>query len=209
MSKLDSFFSYLEELYPEPTCELNYNKDYELLMAVVLSAQTTDKRVNEVTKVLFSKYPNLKAIIDASRDDLLKIIKPIGMYQRKTTFVQNIASDLYYKYKGRVPHERESLESLSGVGRKVANVVLSILFNEPCIAVDTHVSRVAKRLGIANKNDDVNIIEYKLNKALPKDKLADSHYRMVLYGRYHCQAIKPNCSNCKVKQICKYEKKDR
>ena len=198
---------YLDELFPNPRCELNYDKDYELLIAVMLSAQTTDKRVNMVTKILFSKYDTLEKLSNAEVNDIIEIIKPIGTFNKKALNVISIAQSLLKDKNGIVPNDREYLESLSGVGRKTTNVVLSNLYNVPCIAVDTHVSRVSKRLGIAKKNDDVLVIEKKLNKKFPKEKLCRLHHQLVLFGRYHCKAKTPLCENCKLKDICKEKKK--
>lgn len=194
---------YLDELFPNPRCELNYNKDYELLIAVVLSAQTTDKRVNSVTPILFDKYKNLEELSRADVNDIAKIIKPIGTFNKKAMFVKEIATILNEQYNGKVPNDRMSLEKMPGVGRKTTNVVLSVLFNVPAIAVDTHVSRVSKRLGFAKKNDDVGIIEKKLMKKFDKSTWSKRHHQLVLFGRYHCKATSPNCSNCKLKSICK------
>lgn len=198
---MNKIFEYLDELFPNPKCELNYTKDYELLISVMLSAQTTDKRVNSVTNILYSKYPTLDALKNANIEDIKKIIRPIGTFNKKSENVLNIASKL--ANIGYVPNDRTFLESLAGVGRKTTNVVLSELYNEPFIAVDTHISRVSKRLGLASKNDDVLKIEKKLYKKIPKDKVNRLHHQLVLFGRYHCTAIKPNCENCKLKDICK------
>jgi len=195
--------SYLDELFPNPKCELDFNKDYELLIAVVLSAQTTDKRVNSVTSVLFSKYPNLDALSRANIEDICNIIKPIGTYHKKAIFVKEIASILLKDYEGKVPNDRNSLEKMPGVGRKTTNVVLSVLFNEPAIAVDTHVSRVSKRLGLASINDDVLKVEKKLMKKIDKSNWSRRHHQLVLFGRYHCKAMSPQCEACKLKDICK------
>lgn len=195
--------NYLDELFPNPRCELEYNKDYELLIAVMLSAQTTDKRVNEVTKELFSKYDSLEKLSSANIEDIKTIIKPIGTFNKKASNIIEISKSLINNKNGVVPNDRNYLESLNGVGRKTINVVLSNLYNVPCIAVDTHVSRVSKRLGLAKENDDVLKIEKKLNKKIPKDKLCRMHHQLVLFGRYHCKAINPNCNNCKLRDICK------
>ena len=206
---MNEIIEYLEKLIPNAVCELNYNKDYELLIAVMLSAQTTDKKVNMVTSVLFEKYPSLEALRDSDINDIIEIIRPIGTFNKKAFNVKSIAHELILKQNGMVPNDRKFLESLSGVGRKTANVVLSNLYNEPCIAVDTHVSRVSKRLGIAKESDDVLIIEKKLTKKIPKDKINRMHHQLVLFGRYYCKAIKPECMNCKLKDICKYYKKNQ
>lgn len=195
---------YLDEIIPNPKCELEYHKDYELLIATMLSAQTTDKRVNSVTKILFQKYPSLEDLKNAPIEDIKKIIRPIGTYNKKAENIKKIADELIKN--GGLPNDRKFLESLSGVGRKTTNLVLSTIYNEPYIAVDTHVTRVSKRLGIANKNDDVLVIEKKLNKVFPKEKLNRLHHQLVLFGRYYCKAKNPLCEDCKLKDICK---KDR
>lgn len=201
---MNEIINYLDELIPNPKCELNYNKDYELLIATMLSAQTTDKRVNEVTEVLFKKYPNLEALRKANIDDIIDIIKPIGTYNKKAKNIIDIANKLKEK-NDIVPNDREFLESLPGVGRKTTNVVLSNIYNIPCIAVDTHVHRVSIRLGIAKKNDDVYTTEKKLSKKFKDYDLCRLHHQLVLFGRYYCKAINPNCENCKLKNICKKE----
>lgn len=200
--KSSEIIKYLDEVIPEPKCELEYNKDYELLIATMLSAQTTDKRVNMVTRVLFKKYPTLEAMKDANIEDLKEIVKPIGTFNKKALNIKNIAFELLDKANGIVPNDRKFLESLSGVGRKTTNVVLSNIYNVPCIAVDTHVSRVSKRLGIANENDDVSIIEKKLNKSFKNEDLCRLHHQLVLFGRYYCKAVKPECAGCKLKKYC-------
>ena len=200
---MNSIIEYLDELFPNPRCELNYNKDYELLIAVMLSAQTTDKRVNMVTDILFKKYNTLDKLANANLNDIINIIRPIGTFNKKANNIISISKSLIEDKNGIVPNDRNYLESLSGVGRKTTNVVLSNLYGVPCIAVDTHVSRVSKRLGIAKKNDDVLVIEKKLNKFFPKEKLNRLHHQLVLFGRYFCKAQKPNCENCKLKNICK------
>lgn len=204
---MTDIIDYLEEILPNAKCELNYTKDYELLLAVMLSAQTTDKRVNMVTQVLFDKYPTLEALRDADINDIMNIIRPIGTFHKKALNIQSIASTLLKETGGIVPYDRAFLESLNGVGRKTANVVLSNLYNEPVIAVDTHVSRVSKRLGLSKENDDVLVIEKKLTKKIPKEKLNKMHHQLVLFGRYYCKAINPLCMECKLKDKCKYYKK--
>jgi len=195
---------YLDELFPKPRCELNYNKDYELLIAVMLSAQTTDKRVNMVTKELFKKYDTLKKLSNANVDDIIKIIKPIGTFNKKAQNIVSISKSLLDDKNGIVPNDRVYLESLPGVGRKTVNVVLANLFNEPLIAVDTHVSRVSIRLGLAQENDDVFVIEKKLNRKFDKKILGRLHHQLVLFGRYYCKSKSPLCENCKLQNICRY-----
>ena len=200
--KNSEIISFLDEIIPNPKCELEYNKDYELLIATMLSAQTTDKRVNMVTRVLFKKYPTLEDLRDADIEDLKEIIKPIGTFNKKALNIKDIASQLLDNSNGIVPNDRVFLESLSGVGRKTTNVVLSNIYNVPCIAVDTHVARVSKRLGIARGNDDVYMIEKKLNRNFKNNDLCRLHHQLVLFGRYYCKAIKPECDNCKLKKYC-------
>ena len=198
-------FDYLDYLYPNPKCELNYNKDYELLIATLLSAQTTDKRVNKVTEVLFNKYQSIEELSKANISDIENIIREIGTFRRKAIYVHEITKKLYEDGYDYVPNDRKYIESLPGVGHKTANVFLSNIYNEPTIAVDTHVTRVSKRLGLANKNDDVVKIENKLMKKVPKDRWSRTHHQLVLFGRYHCKAISPLCDNCKIKEYCKYK----
>ena len=206
--KIDSIESYLEELYPDARCELNYNKDYELLIATMLSAQTTDKRVNLVTAELFKKYNTLSKLKKAPLEDVSNIIRSLGSFRKKALYTKEIARIIDDDYNGVVPNNRKALESIPGVGRKTTNVVLSNLYDVPNIAVDTHVERVSKRLNLANSTDDVLTIEKKLMKFYDKEKWAKRHLQMVLFGRYYCKAKKPECTNCKLKEICKEKRKE-
>lgn len=199
--------NYLDDLFPNPKCELNYIKDYELLMAIVLSAQSTDKRVNMCTQILFKKYNSLRKIIEAPVECIEEIIRPIGSFHKKCEYIKNIAIILMEKYEGMVPTDREQLEKLPGVGRKTTNVFLSEYYNVPAIAVDTHVERVSKRLKLVNKKDSVKIIELKLMKKFKKEEWSKRHLQMVLFGRYYCKALKPICSNCELSDICIEKKK--
>jgi len=200
---INEVLNYLDNMYPNPKCELNYSKDYELLIAVMLSAQTTDKRVNKVTQVLFKKYPSIKALSDAKISDIEDIIKEIGTFRRKAIYVHEITKKLDDDGYDYVPNDRKYIESLPGVGHKSANVFLSNIYNEPTIAVDTHVARISKRLGIVRNSDNVSIIEKKLMKKIPKDRWSKTHHQLVLFGRYHCKAMNPDCLNCKIKDYCK------
>ncbi len=201
---MNNILAYLDELYPNPKCELEYSKDYELLIAIVLSAQTTDKRVNIVDKELFTKYDTLDKLAHANPQDIAKIIKSIGTYTKKSEYVVAIAKLLVQDDYYCIPNDRQYLEKLPGVGRKTINVFLSIIYNEPCIAVDTHVNRVSKRLGLAKEMDSVLQVEHKLMKKIPKEKWNKAHHQLVFFGRYQCKALKPNCTNCKLKEQCKY-----
>lgn len=205
MNKEKEILNYLNEIIPNPVCELNYNKDYELLLAVMLSAQTKDARVNKVTKVLFNKYDSLKKLKKANIKDIENIIKELGSYHKKSEAVINIAKILDEKYNGKVINNRKVLENLPMVGRKTTNVVLSELFNEPTIAVDTHVERVSKRLGLVKKDDDVIKIEEKLKRKFDKNIWSKLHKQFVLFGRYYCTSKKPSCNKCKLQMYCKKE----
>lgn len=204
--KINEILSGLDKMIENPRCELDYKKDYELLIATVLSAQCTDARVNKVTKVLWSKY-DLKSLSNAKKSDIEKIIYSCGNYKKKSEYIINIAKNLLKDYDGIVPNDREYLESLSGVGRKTVNVVLSNIYNEPLIAVDTHVDRVSKRLGLANDEDNVLQVENKLMKKIPKNLWSRTHHQLVLFGRYICKSKKPNCNECLLTSYCKYYKK--
>lgn len=205
MSNINTILNYLDELIPNPKCELEYNKDYELLIAVMLSAQTTDKRVNQVTKELFKKYNTLDKLKDAELSDIQSYIKVLGNYTKKSKAVIDIANTLYNKYDKKVPNNRTLLEDLPMVGRKTTNVVLSELYGIPNIAVDTHVERVSKRLKLAKDKSSVLEVENALKRKVPKDKWIRFHHQMVLFGRYYCTAKNPKCNDCKLKDICKHK----
>ena len=208
MNRVESIEEYLEELIPNPVCELNYSKDYELLLSIMLSAQTTDKRVNKVTKILYSKYDSLEKLKDADLEDIKKIIREIGSFNKKAFYVKEIASTLVNEYNGNVPRKREILESLPGIGRKTVNVFFSELDIEPNIAVDTHVERVSKRLYLAKESDNVLDVEMKLRRKFKRKNWNKRHLQLVLFGRYYCRAIKPECDTCKLKNMCRYYKKE-
>ncbi len=196
----------MDELFFDARCELEYQKDYELLLATVLSAQCTDSRVNQVTKKLFSKY-DIFSLSRASLKEIEEIIRPVGTYTRKAYYLQEIAKSLVQNYNGVVPNNREYLESLPGIGRKTCNVVLSNIYDIPAIAVDTHVERVSKRLKLANPNDTVIVVEKKLMKKFPKEKWSRLHHQLVLFGRYKCKSLSPKCDDCKLQEFCTYYKK--
>ncbi len=207
MNKEQTIYEYLSLLIPNPKCELNYNTDYELLIAIMLSAQTTDKRVNKVTSILFNKYPNLKTLKDANPEDIEQIVRELGSFHKKSKAVIDIANIIYNNYNEIVPQKRFLLEQLPLVGRKTTNVFLSEYYKVPNIAVDTHVERVSKRLKLAKEKDTVLEIEKKLKRKFPKETWNDLHLRLVLFGRYYCTARTPNCKNCKLKEYCNYKNK--
>ena len=208
MMMMNKLLDYLDYLFPNPKCELIYQKDYQLLMAVVLSAQSTDKRVNSVTPIIFSKYSTLEDLKKANLSDLEEIIRPVGSFRKKAAFLKGIATRLVDEFNGVVPIDREVLESFPGVGRKTVNVFLGEFYGVPAIAVDTHVERVSKRLKLAYLNDSVLDVERKLMKKVPKDRWARFHLQMVLFGRYYCKAVKPLCKDCPLKEFCREKKKN-
>ena len=193
----------LNRLYPDAHCELNHSDSFELLIAVVLSAQTTDVSVNRVTPALFEKYPDAISLSEASEEDVMRLIHSIGLYKNKSRNIINLAKELVKRFDGEVPSKREELESLPGVGRKTANVVLSNCFDYPAFAVDTHVSRVSKRLMIARKDDDVLTIEKKLMKFFPRNSWSRLHHQFIFFGRYKCKAKNPECTDCPFRDSCR------
>lgn len=203
MINKEIIFSYLDEKYPNPYCELKYTKDYELLIAVMLSAQTTDKSVNEATAILFRKYQTCEELAKADVYDVERIISRLGMYQVKAKNVVKIAQRLVQDYKGHVPNDAEALLSLPGVGNKTKNCVLAELYNEPLLAVDTHMQRFAKRMGIAKDGDSVETIEQKYLKIIPKERIVKTNHQIIWFGRYFCKAISPECDKCKLREYCK------
>lgn len=204
MGKVETILRVLNDMYPDAKTELTYHQDFELLIAVMLSAQATDVSVNKVTPNLFRRFPTLKSLKEASIEDIEEEIKSIGLYHSKAKNVKKTATLLVDKYDSKVPQSIEILETLPGVGRKTANVVVSVLFNIPRIAVDTHVSRVSKRLKLAFKNDSPLKIEEKLMKKFPKDTWVKLHHQMIFFGRYHCKAKSPSCSGCPLKSECRF-----
>ena len=193
--------SYLDELFNDPKCELEYTKDYELLLSVMLSAQTTDKSVNKATKELYKKYDTLEKLNTLSIEEIDNYIRVLGFHKTKSVNFKYITEHLLPL--GYVPDDREFLESLKGVGRKTASVVLGELFNIPSFAVDTHVFRVSKRLGITTKKDDVLKTEIKLKKYFDENEWNRVNSQLVLFGRYYCTSKNPKCDTCKLKHICK------
>ena len=200
-----NFLNYLNELFPSAKCELNFSTPFELLIAVVLSAQCTDKRVNFITPILFQNYKSPKDFANANLNEIEEIIKPCGLYKNKAKNIKLLSKQLVENFDGNVPNNLKELTMLNGVGMKTAKVVLNNVFGAKVIAVDTHILRVSNRLGIVDeKNPDKCSI--KLEKIF-KNNIDDLHHKMVLFGRYYCKAIKPICSDCKLKDFCKHYKK--
>ena len=201
--KITEVVRILEEMYPEADCELNFGSVFQLLVAVVLSAQTTDKSVNQVTEVLFEQHPDAGSIAAMSEEELQQTIKRIGMYKTKAKNVRNLARIVKEEYDGEGPGDYEKLIQLPGVGRKTANVVLANGFGEQRIAVDTHVFRVSNRIGLV-KEPDVLKTELSLMKVLPKNKWTLMHHALIWHGRRVCDARRPQCEHCRLNEICLY-----
>ena len=191
----------LKELYPEAICELDHGNAFELLAATILSAQTTDARVNMVTPTLFSRYPTAAALADAEPSAVEDIIRSTGFYQNKTKSLIGMAAALVERFDGEVPTELADLVTLPGVGRKTANVVRSVVFDLPGLAVDTHVGRLSRRLGLTEQ-DDPEKVERELNSYLPAQDWGPFSLRMILHGRRICDAKKPQCGACALEEIC-------
>ena len=204
----DKILAFFDEAYPDVQGELTYQKDYELLIAVVLSAQSTDKSVNQVTAKLFNDYPTFDALKTLKETDYAVYFKTLGLYRNKAKHIYQLVNMLDKDYQGRVPQDKESLMALPGVGIKTANVVRGELFKIPEIAVDTHVARVSKRLGFATLDDQVNVIESKLQTLIPQKRWIKTHHQMIHFGRYFCKAQNPRCKECPLIDLCLEKKKN-
>lgn len=207
MTKPEFILNMLNEMYPHAHVELSHKNHFELLVAVVLSAQTTDVSVNKVTPHLFKSFPTPNALAQASHVEVESLLKTIGLYKMKAKNIILLAKQLVEKHQGKVPESRKALEDLPGVGRKTANVVLSNAFGIPALAVDTHVFRVAKRLKLAKDYDDVLSVEKKLMRKFPRSSWTKLHHQLIFFGRYHCTAKNPKCQECPFFNICGYEHK--
>ncbi|MCR5350841.1 MAG: endonuclease III [Acholeplasmatales bacterium] len=197
----------LKTIIINPKPELDFNNNFELVVAVALSAQTTDKRVNEVTKILFEKYKTPYDLMNASVEDVKNIISPLGLAKNKSNNIINLSKILVEKYNGEVPGIKEELIKLPGVGNKTANVVLALGFNVPAFPVDTHLIRMANRLGYVKDETNPNSIEKIYKKYIDEDQWILAHHLFLLFGRYHCKAISPDCKNCKLINYCRYKDK--
>ncbi|WHX99065.1 endonuclease III [Neobacillus sp. DY30] len=197
----------MDEMFPEAHCELIHSNPFELVIAVALSAQCTDVLVNKVTKQLFKKYKTPEDYLEVSLEELQNDIRSIGLYRNKAKNIQSLCRLLLDEYGGEVPRDRDELTKLPGVGRKTANVVVSVAFNIPAIAVDTHVERVSKRLGICRWKDSVLEVEKTLMRKVPEDEWSVTHHRLIFFGRYHCKAQNPQCPSCPLLQLCREGKK--
>lgn len=200
---LDTF----QEMFPGAHCELNHDNPFELVVAVALSAQCTDALVNKVTKGLFEKYKTPEDYLAVPLEELEQDIRSIGLYRNKAKNIQKMSRMLLEDFDGIVPETQDELVKLPGVGRKTANVVASVAFGVPAIAVDTHVERVSKRLGFCRWKDNVTEVENTLMRKIPKEEWSDTHHRMIFFGRYHCKAQAPRCPECPLLDLCREGKK--
>lgn len=196
----------IEKIFPQAQCELSHETPFQLLVAVVLSAQTTDASVNKVTPALFERFPTSKELAAAEPEEVEPYIRKIGLYRNKARSIVNLSRDLENKFDGQVPATFKELQSLSGVGRKTANVVRSVAFDIPSFAVDTHVERVSKRLGLAKPYDNVTKVEEKLRRKIDRDRWNQAHHDFIFFGRYLCTARNPHCDQCPFTSFCKREK---
>ncbi len=204
--KIRALFERLAAANPEPTTELEYATPFQLLVAVILSAQATDKGVNLATRQLFRAAPTARKIAALGEEKLAGYIKSIGLYPTKARNIVTMAKLLVERHGGEVPHDRAALEALPGVGRKTANVILNTIFGEPVIAVDTHIFRLANRTGLA-PDKDVKAVEDRLTKAVPPEYRRPAHHWLLLHGRYVCQARKPECPRCPIRALCEFSEK--
>lgn len=195
------------EMYPDAHCELVHENPFELVIAVLLSAQATDVHVNKVTKELFKKYKRPEDYLAVELSELEKDIKSIGLFRTKAKNIQKLSATLLNEFDGEVPRLRDELLQLAGVGRKTANVVMSVAFDMPAIAVDTHVERVAKRLAFCRWKDSVLQVEEVLMRKIPKEEWSVTHHRLIFFGRYHCKARNPGCAQCPLLPVCREGKK--
>ena len=198
----------LDRLFPDARCELNHQDDFQMAVAVVLSAQTTDASVNRVTPALFQKYPTAHKMAQASLEDLEACISSLGLYHNKAKSILGLAKGIDECFQGRVPDTMEDLVSLPGVGRKCANVILSECYGIPALAVDTHVDRISKRLGLAAKKDTVYAVEQKLKRKIPPERWIKTHHQLIFFGRYLCHARQPECARCPFTAFCREPNKN-
>lgn len=193
----------IAEMFPDAKCELKHDNAFELTIAVLLSAQCTDNLVNKVTRTLFQKYKTPQDYLNVDIEELQNDIRSIGLYRNKAKNIQKLCQSLIDQFNGDIPNTHKALESLAGVGRKTANVVMSVAFDEPSLAVDTHVERVSKRLGINRWKDNVTQVEERLCSIIPRERWSKSHHQLIFFGRYHCLARKPKCDICPLLDDCR------
>lgn len=205
--KYAQIIHYFEDKQPEAKSELNYLSPYELIVAVILSAQCTDKRVNMITPLFFKKFPAIEDLAKAEISEIFELIKSCSYPNNKAKNISNMAKMVVAEYNGQIPDSIDELQKLPGVGRKTANVVASIVFDIPAIAVDTHVFRVSNRIGLTKNAKTPLETEKQLNKYIPQEQWSIAHHWLILHGRYVCKAIKPNCLECYIKEFCDFYSK--
>ncbi|PFH82143.1 endonuclease III [Bacillus sp. AFS088145] len=205
--QINEVLNIIGDMFPDAHCELNHKNPFELVVAVALSAQCTDVLVNKVTKNLFEKYKEPQDYLNVSLEELQNDIRSIGLFRNKAKNIQKLSEMIINEFNGEVPRTREELVKLPGVGRKTANVVMSVAFNIPAIAVDTHVERVSKRLAICRWKDSVLEVEETLMKKVPIEDWGVTHHRLIFFGRYHCKAQRPSCEVCPLLDMCREGKK--
>jgi endonuclease-3 len=202
--RYEKAMAWFEKNMPIAESELNFNNEYELLVAVMLSAQCTDKRVNQVTPALFKAYPNIATLADSTVENVLSFIRSVSYPNSKAEHLVAMAKRVVNVYGGQIPNTREELQTLAGVGRKTANVVLAVWWNQPTMAVDTHIFRVAERIGLTTKAKNPLDSEKQLIKYIPEEIIPKAHHWLLLHGRYTCQACSPKCEKCGIQTICRY-----
>ena len=202
--KMQIISNYVDSLFPNAKCELFYNKDYELAIAVMLSAQTTDKAVNAVTYTLFKDFPTLEALENAPIEEIENRIKRLGLYKNKAANIKGIVHKIITDFDGKLPSDKDLLQTLPGIGNKSAGVIRIEVFKIPDLPVDTHIIRITNRLGIANEKDEPINIERKLKKLIPESRWIKTHHQLIHFGRYFCTARSPKCEECALRKYCKY-----
>lgn len=200
----EEIMDHLEKLFPDAHCELTHRNDYEMAVAVVLSAQTTDASVNKVTPALFARFPDAYSLAAAEVTEIESCIRSLGLYRNKARSIHAMAKGMVERFDGRVPDRMEDLVSLPGVGRKCANVILAECFQVPSFAVDTHVNRISRRLGLAKPEDSLLDVERKLKRKIPRSRWIRGHHQMIFFGRYMCHAKKPACDGCPFTGFCRF-----
>ena len=201
--KINETLEFIDSLFPDAKCELFYNQDYELAIAVMLSAQTTDKAVNKVTSVLFSRFPTVESLKNAELSEIEDIIKSIGLYKNKAKNIKDLAKALVDEFGGVLPSDKNDLQRLPGIGNKSAGVIRCEVFKIPDLPVDTHIIRISNRLGFVDSKDEPIDIEHKLKKLISEDRWIKTHHQLIHFGRYFCTAKKPQCEACKLRDFCK------
>lgn len=205
---VEEILDHIEALYPDAHCELEHRNNYEMAVAVILSAQTTDASVNKVTPALFARYPAISDLAEGDQEEIESLISSLGLHRAKARSIKGFARGVMERFNGEIPSGMEELTSLPGVGRKCANVIQSECFGVPALAVDTHVSRISRRLGLCYQKDDPETIERKLKRKIPRERWSRTHHQMIFFGRYLCHARSPECARCPFTGICREKNKN-